>query len=75
MKITPCSNSSEELLEHDGEEVAFVLEGKVNLSLDNTVVSLDSGDSVRIPRGMKHKWENIYNAEAKVIFAITPPSF
>lgn len=75
MKITPSSDSSEELLEHDGEEVAFVLEGKVNLFLDNTVVSLDSGDSVRIPRGMKHKWENIYNADVKVIFAITPPSF
>ena len=76
MKITPSSsNSSEELLEHDGEEVAFVLEGKVNLFLNNTVVSLDSGDSVRIPRGMKHKWVNLYNTDVKVIFAITPPSF
>jgi len=36
MQLTPSSDSSEELLEHDGEEVAFVLEGKVNLLLDNS---------------------------------------
>ena len=76
MKLTPSSsNSSEELLEHQGEEVSFVLEGKVNLFLDNSVIVLDTGDSVRIPGGMKHKWENPYDTDARVIFAITPPSF
>lgn len=75
MKLTPSSSSSEELLEHEGEEVSFVLEGKVNLFLDSSVIVLDTGDSVRIPRGMKHKWQNIYDTDAKVIFAITPPSF
>lgn len=75
MKLTPSTNSSEELLEHEGEEVAFVLEGKVKLFLDNSVIVLDNGDSVRIPRGMKHKWENLYDTDARVIFAITPPSF
>lgn len=75
MKLTPSSDSSEELLEHEGEEVAFVLEGKINLLLDNSVIPLDTGDSVRIPNGMRHKWMNDYEEDAKVIFAITPPSF
>jgi transcriptional regulator with XRE-family HTH domain len=75
MLLTPSSDSSEELLEHEGEEVAFVLEGKVNLLLDNSVIPLDTGDSVRIPMGMRHKWINDYNDNVKVIFAITPPSF
>lgn len=75
MKLTPSSDSSEELLEHEGEEVAFVLEGKINLLLDNSVIPLETGDSVRIPNGMRHKWMNDYSEDAKVIFAITPPSF
>ena len=61
MKLTPSSDSSEELLEHQGEEVAFVMEGKVNLVLDNSKIELDTGDSVRIPMGMKHKWINEYS--------------
>jgi transcriptional regulator with XRE-family HTH domain len=75
MKLTPSSDSSIELLEHDGEEIAFILEGKVNLLLDNNIVPLDTGDSVRIPMGMRHKWINDYAEDVKVIFAITPPSF
>jgi transcriptional regulator with XRE-family HTH domain len=75
MKLTPSSDSSEELLEHEGEEVAFVMEGKVNLVLENSTIELDTGDSVRIPMGMRHKWINEYSEDVKVIFAVTPPSF
>ncbi|MBI6871953.1 helix-turn-helix domain-containing protein [Clostridium aciditolerans] len=75
MKLTPNSNSSEELMEHEGEEVAFVIEGKLNLYIDSNVIVLDTGDSVRIPRGMKHKWENSYKENGAIVFAITPPSF
>ena len=75
MKLTPNSDSSDELLEHEGEEVAFVLSGKANLYLEDKVITLDSGDSVRIPSGIRHKWDNSYERETTVIFAITPPSF
>jgi transcriptional regulator with XRE-family HTH domain len=75
MKITPKADSSEELMEHEGEEVAFVLDGKVNLYLDDNIIVLSTGDSVRIPRCTKHKWENSYDKDTSVIFAITPPSF
>jgi len=75
MKLTPGSKSSEGLMEHDGEEVAFILEGKVKIYLEDTVIDLNTGDSVRITRGMKHKWENTYDKDSSVVFAITPPTF
>jgi len=75
MKLTPNSDSSNELLEHEGEEVAFVLSGKANLYLEDKVITLENGDSVRIPSGVRHKWDNSYETETTVIFAITPPSF
>lgn len=75
MKLTPNSHSSKELMEHDGEEAVFVLEGKIKLHLDNTTTILSSGDSVRLPRGTKHKWENPYDIDTSIVFAVTPPSF
>ena len=69
------SVSSSEPIGHKGEEIAYVLSGKINLYLDNKLYSLDSGDSVKIPAYMVHKWENIEEEEAKVIFSVTPPTF
>lgn len=75
MKLTPHSHSSKELMEHEGEEASFVLDGKIKLYLNNNVIILSSGDSVRIPGGTKHKWEKPYDTDTSIIFAITPPSF
>lgn len=75
MKLKPNSHSSKELMEHEGEEAAFVLDGKIKLYLNNNTTILNKGDSVRIPRGTKHKWENPYDIDTSIIFAITPPSF
>lgn len=37
--------------------------------------SLNAGDSIQIPAGVNHLWNNEWDEEAKVVFAITPPSF
>lgn len=75
MNVPPNTTSSEKLLEHKGEEVAFILEGKIKLFLDDEEYILQSGDSVKIPALMKHKWENNFNENAAILFSVTPPSF
>ncbi len=75
MKLPPHTSSSEKLLEHKGEEVAFVLEGKIKIYLNDEEYSLDEGDSVRIPKHMKHKWENSFDHTAAILFSVTPPAF
>ncbi|WP_226669623.1 cupin domain-containing protein [Metabacillus litoralis] len=75
MKVPPQTSSSEKLLEHKGEEVAFVLEGKIKMYLDNEEYILETGDSVKIPSYMKHKWENSFEKTASILFSVTPPSF
>ncbi|MDT2849462.1 helix-turn-helix domain-containing protein [Vagococcus carniphilus] len=75
MRVPSGVVSSSEPIGHKGEEIAYVLSGKINLYLDNKLYSLDSGDSVKIPAYMVHKWENIEEEEAKVIFSVTPPTF
>jgi len=75
MKVPPQTSSSEKLLEHKGEEVAFVLEGKIKVYLDKEEYVLETGDSVKIPSYMKHKWENSYEKTVSILFSVTPPSF
>ncbi|TXC92838.1 cupin domain-containing protein [Metabacillus litoralis] len=75
MNVPPNTSSSEKLLEHKGEEVAFVLEGKIKVFLDDKEYILQTGDSVKIPAFMKHKWENDFTENAAILFSVTPPSF
>lgn len=75
MKLTPNSCSSEESMGHEGEEVAFVMDGKINLYLGDELIILNTGDSVKIPPFSKHKWHNPYDLSSNVVFAITPPVF
>ncbi|MDM5225063.1 XRE family transcriptional regulator [Cytobacillus sp. NJ13] len=75
MNIPPDTSSSEKLLEHKGEEVAYVLEGKIKVYLDEAEYILEAGDSVKIPAYMKHMWENNFDEKAAILFSVTPPSF
>jgi transcriptional regulator with XRE-family HTH domain len=75
MKLPPHSHSSNDLFAHTGEEVAFVSVGELILHIGDKTVLLNTGDSVKIPPGTQHKWENQTSAEAIIIFAVTPPTF
>lgn len=75
MHFPPDSSSSEKLLDHQGEEVAFVIEGKIRISLEGEEYILETGDSVKIPSYMKHRWINDFSEKAAILFSVTPPSF
>lgn len=75
MTLAPGASSSEISEGHEGEEVSYVIQGAVNLLLEEETIALHPGDSVRIPPFRKHRWENTAAQAATVIFAITPPTF
>ena len=75
MTLACGTSSSETLMDHPGEEEAFITSGKVELHLNNQIIKLYEGDSVRILPNMGHRWHNPYKKEARVVFAITPPLF
>lgn len=75
LELPTSSSTSNELMNHDGEEVATILEGTVDLYLDNEIVSLNTGDSIRILPNMNHRWVNNSKNLVKIIFSVTPPKF
>jgi len=75
MTLQPNTSSSQEKMNHDSEEVAYVLKGSFTLFVDNAIYELEEGDSVRIPNLALHRWENNSGIESILLFAVTPPNF
>lgn len=75
MQIPPGKTSADKAYSHEGEEVAYVIHGEVDISLEGTVFHLSEGDAVKIPPQTHHRWMNPSEEEVQIIFAVTPPSF
>jgi len=54
----PGGKSGKQLHSHSREEFAFVLRGKVTLTLGEEVSELGPGDAVTLPAHAPHRWEN-----------------
>jgi quercetin dioxygenase-like cupin family protein len=58
---------------HDAyEETAYGLEGTLTYTVNGQTMEGGPGDSVLIPRGAVHRFENLHSAPAKALAIITP---
>lgn len=64
-----------EWVTHEGEEFAFVLEGAVAVWLRSRGrVELQQGDSVYFSARHPHRYQNVGEGQARLLFVSTPPS-
>lgn len=69
------AESSIQPIAHKGEEVALVMKGNVIITLEKASKEMKEGDSIHIPPLKPHKWTNLTNEEAIILFNVTPPEF
>ena len=63
-------------LAHDGQEMIYVLEGAISVSLrDHEPVELAAGDAYTYPSTTPHEWRNAGGDVARFLFITSPPSF
>jgi XRE family transcriptional regulator, regulator of sulfur utilization len=67
------SDSTDITAEHPGQEFMRVLEGSVEITLDNVSFVVEQGDNFYFNSNIPHKVKNIGKAEAKVLWVVTPP--
>jgi transcriptional regulator with XRE-family HTH domain len=61
--------------QHPGEELIYVIKGKVQVTIDGTCYILEEGDSVHFRGELRHTIKNITDHEVEVLAIITPPNY
>jgi transcriptional regulator with XRE-family HTH domain len=72
--IAPGANLEGELT-HQGEELGYVLEGEIELTVDGRRFRAGTGASFHFRSELPHSYRNVGNVPAKVIWVSTPPTF
>lgn len=73
--IVPVGGGSEGILEHDGEEMGFVLDGTLELTVNGKLYLLHEGDSFVFRSEYSHGYTNSGPKTARVLWVNTPPTF
>ncbi|CAN5554623.1 hypothetical protein BH10PSE18_BH10PSE18_17910 [soil metagenome] len=73
-RFAPGGSSGGALYNHQGEKAGLVLSGRIRLWLGEESFVLEEGDSFRFASMMKHRIENDFPEEARVVWVITPPT-
>lgn len=60
------------IYQHAGEQHGFILEGKLELQLENEFITLQEGDSFSFPTEIIHNARNRTDKPARLIWAIAP---
>lgn len=63
------------VLQHEGEECGYVLEGQLELTVGEKHYILKRGDSFFFPSDIPHAYRNPGKVVARVIWINTPPTF
>jgi transcriptional regulator with XRE-family HTH domain len=60
---------------HEGEEVGYVLAGRVELTVSGRSYQIGAGDAFAFRSTLPHEYRNIGNEPASIIWVNTPPTF
>ena len=73
-RVAP-GGSSRGLIQHQGEEMGFVLAGQIELNVQGKKVSVSKGDTFFFQSHLKHGYCNTGKKEAQIVWINTPQSF
>lgn len=62
-------------LQHEGEELGYVIEGVLELIVDGTTYLANAGDSFFFHSNLPHSYRNPGETVARVVWVNTPPTF
>lgn len=69
------ADTGPELLCHTGEEAGIVIEGQIEITVDDQVRVLGPGEGYLFDSRLPHRFRNPGDVPCKVISACTPPTF
>lgn len=73
--VVEPDGGSKGTITHHGEEVGYVLEGSLELTVDKEVYNLNEGDSFFFRSNLPHSYRNTGKVQARVLWVNSPPTF
>lgn len=64
--------SGDQDMYHPGDELIYVLEGSLRVSIAGESHLLNAGDSLSFKSHLPHRWDNVGSGQAKVIWTLSP---
>lgn len=74
-EIKPGGESGRNFYSHPGEEFVLVIEGKLDVFINDKRYTLEEGDSLYFNSTQNHRFKNSYDKLVKVVWVVTPPTF
>ncbi|MBT8475225.1 MAG: cupin domain-containing protein [Alphaproteobacteria bacterium] len=71
----PGTDTGPEMLSHEGEEAGIVVSGIIEITVDDQVRVLNSGEGYLFDSRLPHRFRNIGDKPCVIISACTPPTF
>ncbi len=73
--IVSPGEGSDGLIEHTGEEIGYVLEGQLELTLGEERHVVNAGDAFTFPSNVPHGYRNLGSEVARVLWVNSPATF
>jgi len=73
--VVAVGGASDGLITHAGEEMGFVLDGSVELRVEDQTWRLEAGDSFHFRSERPHGYRNVGEVPARILWVNTPPTF
>jgi transcriptional regulator with XRE-family HTH domain len=73
--VVEPGGSSDGMIRHEGEEIGYVIEGTLELHVEDRTYLLDANSSFFFPSDLPHGYRNPGPGRASIIWINTPPSF
>lgn len=73
--IVEPGGSTHGTIRHDGEELGYVIQGELELTVDGETYSLKKGDSFFFPSRLPHGYRNPGKTQSRIVWVNTPSTF
>ena len=73
LHVVPPGGGSAGVLSHEGEEVGFVIEGYIEITVDNESHLVGPGGSFFFQSELPHRYRNIGSTTARIVWVNSPP--
>lgn len=73
--LPPGSDTGEEMYMHEGEEAGYILEGKLELTVEGEVFELEAGQGYYFDSRRQHRFRNPFELDCRLVSCTTPADF